>query len=59
MATLIPGADATTSIKSNSNKLPPLLPPEVEDGVCNSDWPQTSTYQRFIWVVDYLVSQVN
>ena len=58
MSTLIPNANASTTIKANSNVLPPLLPPTVENGTCNADWPQTSTYQRFLWVVDYLISEV-
>lgn len=55
---LVPGKNASTTIKSNSNTLPPLAPPDVPDGICNSDWPKDSTYQRFIWVIDYLISQV-
>ena len=57
MQTLLPGANATTTIKSNSNTLPPLAPPDVPNDTCNSDWP-TETYPRFIWVIDYLISQV-
>lgn len=58
MKTLQPGQNASTTIKSNTNSLPLLAPPTVPKGICNADWPQNSTYQRFIWVVDYLVSQV-
>ena len=56
--TLVPGKNASTTIKSNSNTLPPVAPPDVPGGICNSEWPNTSTYQRFIWVIDYLISQV-
>lgn len=59
MKTLVPGANASTTIKSNANTLPPVAPPEVPDGVCNADWPADSTYERFIWVIDYLISQVS
>jgi len=57
METLLPGTNATTTIKSNANTLPPLLPPEVPGDVCNADWP-VDTYQRFLWVIDYLISRV-
>lgn len=57
-STLKPGAAATTTLEKNSNSLPPLAPPEVTNGVCNNDWPQDSTYQRFVWVVQYLISEV-
>ena len=56
--TLVPGKNASTTIKSNADTLPPLAPPDVPEGICNSDWPQKSTYDRFIWVIDYLISQV-
>ena len=59
MKTLVPGKNASTTIKSNANALPELAPPDVPDGICNSDWPKDSTYQRFIWVIDYLISQVS
>ena len=39
-------------------QVPPVAPPTVPGGVCNSEWPNDSTYSRFLWVVDYLISQV-
>lgn len=59
MNTLVPGSAATTSIKKNSNTLPPVAPPEISDGTCNADWPNDSTYARFVWVIDYLISQAS
>lgn len=56
--TLVPGKNASTTIKGSADTLPPLAPPDVPKGICNSDWPKDSTYQRFIWVIDYLISQV-
>lgn len=59
MKTLVPGANASTTIKSGTATLPPVAPPEVPDGICNSDWPTDSTYARFVWVIDYLISQAS
>lgn len=57
--TLVPGPSALTKRPASPDVLPPMDPPEVRGGVCNTGWPQDSTYKRFLWVIDYFVSQVN
>lgn len=51
-------AEGSNNINRNANDLPLLKPPTVANGTCNADWPQDSTSKRFIWVVEYLISQV-
>lgn len=36
----------------------PQDPPAINDGICSSDLPTTSTTDRFVYMADYLCSQV-
>ncbi|KAK9807769.1 hypothetical protein WJX72_008737 [[Myrmecia] bisecta] len=35
----------------------PLAPPTIAGGVCSKDLPNTSTFDRFVWMVNYLAGQ--
>ena len=44
--------------KPSGNPILPQDPPAITDGVCNSDLPTTSTTDRFVYMANYLCSQV-
>ena len=56
--TLTPSSAAQTNRTTSKNTLPPVAPPEVANGICNAELPSDSTYNRFLWVVNYFISQV-
>jgi len=55
--TLAPNSSAYTNYSVPSGWLPKNDTPAIKDSVCNSDLPNNATYDRFIWMCNYYISQ--